>query len=183
MRSTAAAKRYARALFSLAGDNGEVDRVRSELDTASQLFRDSAELRETLLTPLRPAAERKKVLAAVADQLGFSALMHRFHSYLIDQRRLLDFQTIREEYIRLADEKAGITTATVVSASTLDATAQERLVAALSRRTGKQVQIEVSVDPELLGGLVAKVGDLVFDGSLRTQLGQLHSNLTKETSR
>jgi F-type H+-transporting ATPase subunit delta len=183
MRASAAAKRYARALFSLAIDAGEVDRVRGELDTASQLFAESAELRDALLTPLRPAAERKKVLRALADKLEFSDLMHRFHSFLIDQRRLLDFATIRDQYIRLADERSGITTASVVSAAPLDEPARDRLSAALSRRTGKQVQLEIDVDPELLGGVVAKVGDLVFDGSLRKQLAQLRANLTKETSR
>ncbi|MGH0036092.1 MAG: ATP synthase F1 subunit delta [Myxococcota bacterium] len=183
MRASAAAKRYARALFSLATEAGEVDRVRGELDTGSELFAESAELREALLTPLRPAAERKQVLSAVSDRLGFSDLMHRFFSFVIDQRRLLDFAAIREEYIRLADEKAGVTTASIVSAVPLDAGAQERLSSALSRRTGKRVQLEIAVDPELLGGIVAKVGDLVFDGSLRTQLGQLRANLTKESSR
>jgi F-type H+-transporting ATPase subunit delta len=183
MRASAAARRYARALFSLAGESGEIDRIREELDTGERLFEESAELRDTLLTPLRPAAERKKVLAAVAEQLGFSDLMRHFQSYLIDQRRLLDFAAIREEYIRLADERAGVTKATVVSASPLADGARERLASALSRRTGKQVQLDVTVDPELLGGVVAKVGDLVFDGSLRTQLGQLRANLTKEASR
>ena len=79
--------------------------------------------------------------------------------------------------------RAGITKATVVSAAPLHEAARDRLASALSRRTGKQVELEVTVDPELLGGVVAKVGDLVFDGSLRTQLGQLRANLTKEASR
>lgn len=183
MRASAAARRYARALFSLATESGEVDRVRGELASGAELFAGSAELREALLTPLRPASERKKVLAAVADRLGFSDLMRHFYAYLIDQRRLLDFDAIRDEYERLADERAGITTASVVSAAPLDPAAEGRLAAALSQRTGKQVQLDVAVDPALLGGVIAKVGDLVFDGSLRTQLGQLHTNLTKETSR
>ncbi len=183
MRPTAAARRYARALFGLALESGELDATREQLDSTAQVFASSPELRDALMTPLRPAAERKAVLEAVAEREGLSVLLRHFFGFLIDQRRLLAFDAIREEFVRLADEHAGLTTATVVSAADLDSTQQDRLAAALSERTGKRVRLDVSVDPDLLGGVIAKVGDLVFDGSLRTQLGQLRANLTKESSR
>jgi F-type H+-transporting ATPase subunit delta len=179
MRRSAAARRYARALFSLAREERRVAEVREELAQLGSLLAENEELRETLLTPLHPASERKSVLAAIAERAGMGPLVRHFTSYLVDQRRLIQFDGIREEYERLADEASGLTTALVVSASPLDERRKDRLRRALSERTGSEVRLEVRVDPELLGGAIAKVGDTIFDGSLRTQLGRLRSNLMR----
>ena len=181
MRSSAASRRYARALFSLAKEDGSAATVRQELDGLAELFDASPELRDALLTPLHPVKERRQVLRAIAESEGFSGLMINFYSYLIDQRRLVDFPGIREEFTRLVDEDAGLVTAAVVSASPLDEQRQDRLKRALSQRTGFDVRLEIEVDPSLIGGAVAKVGDLVFDGSIRTQLDHLRASLTKES--
>ncbi len=76
---------------------------------------------------------------------------------------------------------SGLVTAEVTAASPLDERRKDRLRRALSQATGREVRLEVRVDPELIGGAIAKVGDLVFDGSLRTQLAQLRTNLMKES--
>lgn len=179
MRTSAAARRYGRALFSLAREEGRIDEVRGELRRFAELLEESRDLRDALLTPLRAAAQRRRVLDAVAERLGASPIVRHFFAYLIDQRRLIDFAAIRAEYERLCDEVSGRTVAAVVAASELDEGQRERLREALSRRTGRDVTLELRVDSALLGGVVAKVGDLVFDGSLRTQLAHLHGNLTK----
>jgi len=179
MKSTTAALRYAKALFSLAKDEHRTREVRQELENLGSLFHDHAELREALLTPLHPLEQRKAVLAALAARVGSSPLVRNFLSFLVDQRRLLNFEAIRQEFVRLADEDAGLTTARVVSASPLDERRRDRLRRALSERTGREVRLEVEVDPSLIGGAVAQVGDLVFDGSLRTQLSALRATLMK----
>jgi F-type H+-transporting ATPase subunit delta len=179
MASSAAARRYARALFSLAKEEHRVREVGGELDALAALFDASAELRDALLTPLHPVEERKAVLRAVSERAQMSVTVRNFYSYLIDQRRLVDFPGIYEEYGRLSDEDAGLMTAEVVAASPLDGRRKDRLRRALSERTGREVQLDIRVDPELIGGVIARVGGLVFDGSLRTQLSQLRANLTK----
>jgi F-type H+-transporting ATPase subunit delta len=181
MPSSAAARRYARALFGLAQEDQKTAEVRGELDLLAALFEASAELREALLTPLYPVKERRSVLNKVAEVEGVSGLVTNFYSYLIEQRRLVDFPGIREEFIRLVDVDSGVITAQVVSASPLDPQRQERLKRALSERTGLDVRLEVNVDESLIGGVVASVGDLVFDGSIRAQLESLRTNLTKES--
>jgi F-type H+-transporting ATPase subunit delta len=179
MASSAAARRYARALFSLAKDEHRVREVGNELDLLAKLFDESVELRDALLTPLHPVEERKAVLRAVSEREQTSATLQNFYSFLIDQRRLVDFPGIHDEYKRLSDEDAGLMTAEVVAASPLDDRRRDRLRRALSERTGREVQLDIRVDPELIGGAIARVGGLVFDGSLRTQLSQLRANLTK----
>ena len=181
MKSSAAARRYARALFQLAVEDRQTTQIRDQLDTLSALFEASPELKEALLTPLYPVRERREVLRRVSEAEGLSGVMMNFYSYLIDQRRLVDFAGIREEYTRLVDEDLGLVTADVVSATPLDAARQDRLRRALSECTGFEVRLEVEVDPSLIGGAIAKVGDLVFDGSIRAQLDQLRTNLTKES--
>jgi F-type H+-transporting ATPase subunit delta len=179
MRSTAAARRYARALFSLARDENRVGEIQEEVDGLSAMFEQSPELREVLLTPLHPVKERKAVLNALTLQGHLSPTVRHFYAYLVEQRRLVEFEAVRTEYARLAQEASGRTTAEVVSASPIDDARRERLRQVLSTRTGLEVDLDVRVDPALIGGAIAKVGDLVFDGSLRTQLAQLRSNLTK----
>ena len=179
MRRGTAAHRYAKALFGLAEDERRHREVRDELEKLSSLFEGSRELRDALLTPLHPASGRKAALREIANRISVSPLVQNFLSYLIDQRRLIDFNAIVEAYGEFADNAEGLLTAEVISASPLDDRRKDRLRRALSERTGREVRLEIKVDSALIGGAIAKVGDLVFDGSLRTQLGQLRANLTK----
>ena len=179
MRSSAAARRYARALFSLASDEGAVASVRAELTRMSELLDESPELRNALFRPLHPLKERRAVLLALSARVENSPTVKNFLTFLIDQRRLVDFAGIRSEYERLADEAAGRMQAFVVAASELPEPQRERLRGALARRTGLEIDLVVKVDPDLIGGAIANVGGVVFDGSLRTQLSQLRDSLTK----
>ena len=179
MRSSAAARRYARALFSLASDEGAVPSVRAELKGMSELLDESPELRNALFRPLHPLNERRAVLRALSTRVENSQTVKNFLTFLIDQRRLVDFAGIRTEYERLADEAAGRMQAFVVAASELPEAQRERLRGALARRTGLEIDLVVEVDPDLIGGAIANVGGVVFDGSLRTQLSQLRDSLTK----
>jgi F-type H+-transporting ATPase subunit delta len=106
-------------------------------------------------------------------------IVRNFFAYVIDQRRLIDFDAIRAEFELLADEAAGLVKARVTAAAPLDDAQRERLQRALIARTGRSVELEVTVDPALIGGAVATVGNVVFDGSLRTQLHQLHDTLSR----
>ena len=169
MPSSAAARRYARAIFGLAREEGRIDEVRGELAKLAQLFEESPELSSVALEPLHPVAER----------LGLSPTVRQLCAILVEHGRMADFPVIREEVERLANEAAGHLEAEILAASPLPPAQLERLRRALTARTERDVQLRVTIDPALLGGVVAKVGDLVFDGSLRTQLVQLRANLMK----
>lgn len=181
MPSSPAARRYARALFGLAKEDGKTTEAAAELDTLAGLFESSPDLREALIIPLYPVRERISVLKAVGEAENLSTLLVNFYSFLIEQRRMVDFAGIREEYTRLVDEDSGLVTAEVLAASPLDERKQDRLRRALSDRTGMEVKLDIKIDDSLIGGAIARVGDLVFDGSIRAQLEDLRSNLTKES--
>ena len=179
MRSTAAARRYARALFALAQEGGAIEPVRAELARIDAQLEETPELRAALFRPLHPVAERRAVLRSVAQRESLSREVQSFLLLLIDRRRIVDFDAIVAEYERLADAAAGRIAAEVVAASPLRDDQRERLRRALSARVGSDVELAVKIDPALIGGAIARVGGLVFDGSLRTQLAQLRDNLTR----
>jgi F-type H+-transporting ATPase subunit delta len=179
VRASAAARRYARALFSLAQETQAVESVRSEIDQVGSLFESEPTLRAALFRPLHPVAERRAALKAVCERVGVSDSVRNFFAFLIDQRRLVDFDAIQDEFSRLADAAAGLVKAHVTAAAPLEDSQRERLQRALTARTGRNVELDVTVDPELIGGAVAVVDNVVFDGSLRTQLQQLRDNLSR----
>ena len=172
-----AAHRYARALFALAQEEGGAASIRGELDDMARLLAANPDLRRRLFQPLHPVHERRQVLKSVCERGRGSQTIQNFFAYLIDQRRLVAFDAIRDEFNRLADEAAGRIRAEVQSASPLRDEQRAQLVDALARRTGKNIDLTVQVDPSLIGGAIATVGGLVFDGSLRTQLSQLRGTL------
>jgi F-type H+-transporting ATPase subunit delta len=175
-----AAVRYAKALFGLAQETGRVDAVRAEFDGLVDSIEKLPALADVFVRPIHPAGERRRALAQLAGPLGLSPLLANFCSYLIDQRRTRDLGAIRDEFVRLAEEAAGRVRGELVSSAPLDAAQLDRVRGALTRRLGREIDLAVRVDPELVGGLVARVGDLVFDGSLRSQLAQLRAQLTGE---
>jgi len=177
MPSSVAARRYARALFSLAKDAGEIPDVGEQLAFMVKLFEDSPELKAGLFRPLHPVKERSAVLREVGRELGLKPTVQSFMLYLIDQCRLVDFDGICDEYRRLSDEAAGLVRAEIVTSSPLSEEQRGRLERALATRTGRRVDLEVRVDPDLIGGAVAVVGGVLFDGSLKTQLSQLRESL------
>ena len=179
MRSSVAARRYARALFALAREVDGVAEIRAELDDMAHLLEEHPALARSLFRPLHPAAQRRALLRAVCERAGSSDVVRNFLAYLIDQRRLVDFLAIREQFGRLADSAAGRTRAELVCASPLRDEQRDRLRRALEVRTGCEVELSVRVDHSLVGGAIATVGGLVFDGSLRTQLSQLRGALTR----
>lgn len=179
MRAGAVARRYARALFALAREEGRIEEIRRELDALGGLLEANEELAHSILRPLFPSGERRRVLRAVCERLGSSDTVRRFCSFLVDQRRVVELDAIRSAYRALADDAAGRMRARVVSASPLSDAQLDRLRRALAERTGRELDLDVEVDASLIGGAVATVGGLVFDGSLRTQLQQLRATLMR----
>ncbi len=171
------AARYAKALFALAEEAGKIREIGEDLDRLTELAAHHPEFADVLMRPLHPAAERRAVLRGVAAELELSETFANFVQFLIEQRRSQELGPIREEYRRLAEAAAGRVRGEVVSAAPLSEQQVNALRDALSERTGRSVDLEVSVNPALLGGVVARVGDLVFDGTLRSRLDGLRADL------
>ena len=173
------ARRYARAVFGLGENPAGRARLASEVAQLSQEIGESDELRRVLFTPIHPRAERKAVMHELVQRLGLSGEVRAVAEILVDENRTQLLPAVSDEMRRLVDVEAGRVEARVASARPLDAAAQAALQSALSRRVGSEVVLALEVDPTLIGGVVARVGDLLFDGSIRTQLENLGANLKK----
>ncbi|HEV3031724.1 MAG TPA: ATP synthase F1 subunit delta [Polyangia bacterium] len=170
-------RRYARALFSIGVDRGTFEQLGQELDAVAALWVGSHELRQALENPIFQPSQKRAVLESVLGRAGTSSDVQRFVLLLLDRRRLSAVPSIARAYREMADLHTGRVRAHVTSAQALGPAELERIRQSLARRTGKQVILESAVDAGLIGGVVARVGDLVLDGSVRTQLGALRERL------
>lgn len=167
---------YADALFSVARAEGTIGDVEEELFRFSLALEGSDELREALTDPHIPAARRQQI---VEDLLGSQALpvTTALVSMVVGTGRVRDLPAIVRQLIERSAAEANKEVAEVRSAIELTAAQRKRLAQALSKATGKQVEVKVIVDPSVLGGIVAQVGDTVIDGSVRSRLERLRHAL------
>ncbi len=171
------ARRYARALLSVAPTQRTADTVADELVRLAAAISASAELRGVLANPAFTRAARKQALAALAGPLRLSETAIRFASLLVDRRRIADLSAIADRYHEMADEAAGRVRANVVTAVPLPADLAPRIEQALSGALARPVTLRAEVEPGVIGGVVAQVGSLLFDGSVRSELDSLRRSL------
>lgn len=167
---------YARGLFEIARAEGTLDEVEDELFRFARSLEGSDQLRNTLTDEQIPAARRQ---AIVEDLLGGKATgtTTQLISLVVGSGRGRDLPAIIDRLVQRASSSKQLEVAQVRSAVALSADQQTRLAAALANATGKQVNLKVTVDPSIIGGIVATVGDTVLDGSVRTRLDQLKARL------
>jgi F-type H+-transporting ATPase subunit delta len=173
-----AARGYAQALFSVAGAEGVLDVVEDELFRFARTLERQVELREALTDPALPA-ERKR--AVLDDILGERANPHTVSllRFLVEQGRARDLGSIVDELVALAAERRQAAVAEVRTAVRLDAARRKKLTEALERATGKRIELKAVVDPSVVGGVVARVGDQVIDGSIRRRLELARERLSE----
>lgn len=167
---------YARGLFEIARAEGTLDEVEDELFRFARSFEGSDALRTALSDEQIPPAKRQ---AIIEDLLGGKATSTttQLISMVVGSGRTRDLPAIVDQLVARASSAKNQEVAEVRSAVPLTADQHTRLAAALANATGKQVNLKVVVDPSVLGGLVATVGDTVIDGSVRTRIDQLKSRL------
>jgi F-type H+-transporting ATPase subunit delta len=167
------ARRYAKALFSLADEQGQVEQWAKGLDALGQALDEHAELRSTLASPLFEKEQRRNVIAAVASALSLPETPRNFLLLLADRDRLAYLPAIIRDFRAHADERLGRVRAKVTSAVPLTAEESRRISEKLAQATHAQVILETAVDPSLLGGVIAQLGSRGYDGSVRAQLEEL----------
>ncbi len=167
---------YAAAILEVAKAEDSLERVQDELFRVAQTFESSTELRDALSDPRLPV-ERKQSI--IEDLLGGRAhpLTVGFVNFVVGLGRAAELPAIARELVALAAGERGKILADVRSAMSLDDETVTRLAQALSRHVGKEVEVKVTVDESLVGGLVARVGDLIIDGSVKGRLEDLRESL------
>ena len=180
MANAPVAGRYAQALFELGIDSDQVQDLGEALANLSRLFEDGDELRSVLLNPAIKLSERRDVIAAIAKKARWPQLFCNFVMLLLDKDRLRHITDISNAYAIKMDDRLGRARARVTSAVALGDKEIETLKARLGEITGKDIIVSTDVDEALIGGVIARVGGTIYDGSVRTQLQRMKEAILKE---
>jgi len=167
------AGRYAAALFELAKDQRQLDEVERDLTALSQMLDRSGDLRRVVLSPVITTDDQAKAFNAILAKAGVAGLVGNFVNLIVRNRRLFALKDMIKAFRALLARERGEVSADVTSAHPLTAEQMQALVDTLRTSIGKHVRIDTRVDPNLLGGLVVKVGSRMIDSSLRTKLNNL----------
>ena len=179
MKNLAIARRYAKALLIIGEEDGRAEAYRNELDGVARLLSEHKALETAMTNPLYDVESRRNVLATTIQKLNLSELMRSFLLLLFDKGRIGFIDSINTYYHKLADELKGIARAELVSASPLSDASVDKIKKSLADMTGKDIVLNISQDSGLIGGVVAKIGDLVLDGSIKTQLMNMKESLKR----
>ena len=173
------AGRYAAALFDLAREAGTIEKVESELKSLQAAIDGSADLRSFLASPIYGREEQVNSVTALAERAGFSSLTGNFLKLLAKNRRLFALQDIIRAFRALAADHRGEVSAEAMTAAAMNDDQVKALRLEIERMVGKAVNLETRVDPDLLGGLVVKIGSKMVDASLKTKLNRLKTVMKK----
>ena len=165
--------RYATALFELARDEKSIDAVKADLEKFEAMLADSTDLKRLVRSPVFSAGEQSRALAAVLDKAGISGVAAKFLKVLTANRRLFAVTDVIRAFRALVAKFKGEATADVTVAEKLSDKNLDALKTALKSVTGKDVALNVNVDPSIIGGLVVKLGSRMVDSSLRTKLNSI----------
>jgi F-type H+-transporting ATPase subunit delta len=173
------ARRYAKALLTMGKEDDHYKEYGEGLSGFAHLLEREPELRDALLNPIHSREDRRKLLLRMIELLQLPAMVSNLLQLLLDKHRLNALDGVAQAYQEMVDEVENVSRARVKTAIYLDDATQERLKQTLEKLTGSTVVMEVEEDPNIIGGVVAKVGDLVLDGSVRTQINSLRESLIK----
>ncbi|AKF05463.1 ATP synthase F1 subunit delta [Sandaracinus amylolyticus] len=177
MIASGVAKRYAKALFELASEQKTVETIGKGLADVAGALESSVELRGVLENPKYLPETKKQVVRGVAERAGAPTMLVNALMMLTERGRLVHLRAISDAYQSMAEAQAGRLRAEVISATQLPEAYYAELERTLSEATGRKVQLVRRTDPSLIGGVVAKVGDVVFDGSIKNRLRDIRHQL------
>ncbi len=179
MSITTIANRYAKALADVIMERGQTLTVADEVKAFTQVVEENSELRDVFASPVIALDRKKAVLNEVLARMQFKPTTNNFLKLLLNNQRLHQIDVVRTSLMKELDERAGVVSADVTTARTLTTTEQENLLNQLQTATGKQVRIHFKIDPEIIGGVVTRVGSLIYDGSIKNQLALMKQQLAK----
>jgi F-type H+-transporting ATPase subunit delta len=176
--SDAVAERYARAIFELGVDAGQLEALSGQIRSFADTYASSRELQGVLDNPLIELAKREAILADIASRVGLTGVGLNAVRFIAKRNRLGSLPDIARRLASLADEKQGVVRATVTSAGPLPESFYERLVKELESATQRKVAIDRKQDPSLIAGIVTRIGDNTIDGSVKGRLAEIERQLS-----
>lgn len=177
MSLQAIARRYASALADVVLERGEALEVQSELVAWERIIQSSPNLVEVFRNPTIALDQKRAVLNKLIERAKPRETTVNFLKVLLQNQRLTELGEINRRLAEVLDERAGMVAATVSTARAVAENSRQALQAKLAKMTGKKVRVDFATDPELLGGIVTRIGSTVYDGSVRNQLQQIKEKM------
>jgi F-type H+-transporting ATPase subunit delta len=171
------ARRYASALADVVLERGEAREVQEELLAWEQMLQSSSNLQEVFRNPTIALDNKRAVLNKLIARAKPGPSTTNFLKVLLQNQRLTELGEINRKFAELLDQRAGMVAAIVTTARTVPETAQQQLHTKLLSLTGKKVRIDFATDPDLIGGLVTRIGSTVYDGSVRNHLQMIKEKM------
>ena len=175
-----ASLQYANALADVALAQGAADAAQKQLGDFAAAFGVSAELRNFLTSPGVPSEAKHEVIEKIAGRIGAGKIIRNFLFVIVDHQRTHILPEIVASFEEVIRQRQGIAEAEISSAIELSAAQKKRFAQTLERLTGKKIEAKYSLDPALLGGAVVRVGDTIYDGSVRSSLNEMRALLAAE---
>jgi len=171
------ARRYASALADVVLERGEAREVQRELITWEQMIQSAPNLQEVLRNPTVGLDQKRAVLNQLIERAKPRPTTINFLKVLLQNQRLTELSEINDKFTEILDVRAGVVAARVMTARSVPENAQQKLHTRLAEMTGTKVRVDFDTDPELIGGLVTRIGSTVYDGSVRNQLEQIKEKM------
>jgi F-type H+-transporting ATPase subunit delta len=175
--SASIAERYATAIFEIAQDNKNLEGLETSLNDLADALGQSADLRNLISSPLISRGDQGRAITVLADKMALAPVMQNSLALMAEKRRLFVLPQLIDALRALLAEERGEMTADVISAKSLSEEQTSKLAKTLSARVGKTVTINGTVDEDLIGGLVVKVGSQMIDTSIRARLNSLQNTM------
>jgi F-type H+-transporting ATPase subunit delta len=175
-----ASLQYANAMADIALAQGAAEPAAKQLHDFGTAFAESAELRTFLASPAVNIEEKHVVLEKIVARLGASKIIRNFLFVLADHRRTNLIPEVIPAFREVVRQRQGVAEAVVSSAIELSAAQKKEMAATLTHLTGKKIEAKFALDPALLGGAVVRIGDTIYDGSLRSRLNEMRARLAAE---
>ncbi len=181
MIGNAVSKRYAHALFSIGKDKGEDQLVKyaSALNALADAMEENPNLKELLVSPVLTNEEKKNLVLSLLNFIQAGDIEKNFCSLLVEKGRLSFLPAIASDFKAMLDDVRGIRRGLVITAIQLENEKETEILSQLEKQTGRKLELAYSVDPQILGGIILKVGDIVYDASLRAQLDNLRESIKR----
>lgn len=177
MSESPIARRYAKALVELCTETKNHAVIGKQLESFAQTWSSSEDLQALMKNPVVPLDDKREVLTRIFSRFLFAPTTRNFLLVLLENERIAQVEEITHAFATQMDELSNRTRATVTSAVPLERSDLARIQTALQRLTGKTVVLDARVDPSLIGGVVTEIGNIVLDGSVKTQLQSLREHL------
>ena len=177
--SNSTSQSYAYALFELAKEKSELDKVEDGMNGLKILLNKSSDFNEMILNPVLLKEEKNKVILKISEQYNFWETLKKFLGFLISKNRLFFLKRIIESFLNIISKDKGELKAKLLSAKNLSKTDLEKIKNELSQDFKSPIQIDYKYDPDLIAGLIIQVGSVMVDTSIRSKLKQIEKNLTK----